>query len=391
MLNRKMIIYLLVITVFATSALQGCSTAVEEGNEMSTADSLINADEEGQADVIKAEYKVERGTFEKREYAIGEVVYTDLEYETVSVTAEARVVKIKAAVGDKVKKGDVLITLEPYNDEVEIKRRTAEVEKMEKEYEAGLDSRTADITMAENELKSISDSNKRKIKKLEIKKLKLSLSTYKKTKKTVEEERKALDELINRSNTTKVTAKHDGYIVDMRGIQVDDTLTNGQTIAVVSQKKEFYIKANEVYSDDLRYGDTVDIVIEGREARGNVTLPGKVVSASNILNPRSNQFTAMVIPDMDTMPADDGNTFSLEDPIKVYYKSAYAENVLLIPVKAVLHEDDNTGEEDITYVYIKSGDDVRKQYISIVDKNKDYVRVESGVEEGDTLIVYNHS
>ena len=146
---------------------------------------LMEDSVEDKEDVIKAEYKVEKGTFEKREFCIGNVKYTDIEYEAADISNNATVKKIKVNVGDEIKKGDVILTYEPDVNEIDIKRRTYDVEKREKEYEAGLDARKAELKMAENELNSLSDPGQIKIKKLEIEKLKLGLEKNKATKKTI--------------------------------------------------------------------------------------------------------------------------------------------------------------------------------------------------------------
>ena len=357
----------------------------EEASVENPDEYLIDVDNKGRADVIKAEYTVTRGTFEKREFNIGNIMYTDLYYETLDMSSGAIVKKLKVKEGDKIRKGDVILTYDILDDEIEIKRKTLEVEQQEKEYTAGLDARKAEIKTAENELRSITDKNKREIKELEIKKLKLGLEKYQKTGKTVAEEKAELNKMKQDNTSNKIIAKHDGYVLSLYVVN-DQELSGNQTVAVISGKKDYYVEIDDVNNDDVRYGDKVEIVVEGRKGEKNISVEGEVFSASNILNPRSNLHRASV------KILDEPEGVDWDNPIKVYYNSVCVENALMVPVKAVLHEEtDGSGEEEAAYVYIKNGDTVTKQYLDIIDQNNDYVRVNDGVSEGDTLIIYNHS
>ena len=383
MLNRKLICVLCIVTLL----ISGCgSSGVSTNNSDNTDEYLIDVENKGRADAIKLVFTVTRGEFEKREFDVGNITYTDLYYENLDLSSNVEVKKIKAGVGDKVKKGDVIFTYKVVIDEVELRRKTLEVEQHEKEYAAELDTRKAEIKTAEKELKSIRDKNKREIKELEIKKLKLGLSKFQETKSAINKERAELNEMKSGDNATKVIATHDGYILSLYDIEEDQVISGSQPVAIITGRKEYYIELENITNDAVRYGDKVEIVVEGRKGEKNTTVEGEVFSASNILNPRSNQFTASVR----ILNEPEGIDWS--NPIKVYYKAVDVKNALLIPIKAVLHDDtDGVNEDDSAYVYIRKDDDIRKQYLNIIDKNNEFVRVEDGVEEGDILVVYNHS
>ena len=163
MFNRKKFAFA-VIVCLALVQLTACGKAkTEEDNEKEnkaeTEDfeylyhdalkgEVLNKEEK---ESVQKEYKVIVDKFKSGIAEIGEIVYEDLEYEAI-MADEAENVEFLVEEGDKVKKGDVLVTYDVVNNEIEIAEFTRDVERMEKEYSAGYDSKKAEINMAEHEL-----------------------------------------------------------------------------------------------------------------------------------------------------------------------------------------------------------------------------------------------
>ena len=141
MLNRKLLCMAILCITLPAVAACGQKKEKEDAEAAGEFEYLYHDALEGKAlnkeekESIQREYKVEKGEFRKSIYEIGEIVYEDLYYESLE-TNEADNVKFLVGVGDKVKKGDVLVTYNAVYNEVDITELTRDVERMENEYQA---------------------------------------------------------------------------------------------------------------------------------------------------------------------------------------------------------------------------------------------------------------
>lgn len=342
---------------------------------------VLNKDEK---ESVQKEYEVIVGEFSSGIAEIGEIVYEDLTYEAIQAN-EADNVQFLVNEGDKVRKGDILVSYHAVVNEVELAEQTRDVERMEKEYSAGYDSRKAEITMAEHELKKLTDKTDIAIKELEIKKLKNSLEKYIETKETVVKARAELNERIAGDKTCQVEASTDGYVISINEKDDDINYYKNDNVVTLSKKEKYHIEVKP-HEDvtGLKYGSEVKIVVEGGKNGKDVSMGGKVIAAPNILNPDYTYEPAQI----EIIDEPDGVDWS--KPIKVKYDGIHIDNALLVPVDAVMMEKSDGGSsiEEAEYVYISKGDVIYKSYLNVIDKNNDYYRVCGGVSEGDTLVLF---
>ena len=394
MFNRKKFAFA-VIVCLALVQLTACGKAkTEEDNEKEnkaeTEDfeylyhdalkgEVLNKEEK---ESVQKEYKVIVDKFKSGIAEIGEIVYEDLEYEAI-MADEAENVEFLVEEGDKVKKGDVLVTYDVVNNEIEIAEFTRDVERMEKEYSAGYDSKKAEINMAEHELKKLTDKTDIEIKKLELKKLKNSLDKYTETRETVLNARKELNQRIEDNKASQVVADRDGYVIAIN--KKDGNYYKNDNVVTISKKQKYHIEV-EAHEDvtGLKYGSDVDIRVEGGMNGKDVTMKGKVIAAPNILNADYTYDPARV----EIIDEPEGLDWS--KPIKVLYEGINIDDALLVPVDAVMTEKSNGGTyiDETEYVYISKDGVIYKSYLNIIDKNNEYYRVCDGVSEGDTLVLF---
>ena len=394
MFNRKKFAFA-VIVCLALVQLTACGKAkTEEDNEKEnkaeTEDfeylyhdalkgEVLNKEEK---ESVQKEYKVIVDKFKSGIAEIGEIVYEDLEYESI-MADEAENVEFLVEEGDKVKKGDVLVTYDVVNNEIEIAEFTRDVERMEKEYSAGYDSKKAEINMAEHELKKLTDKTDIEIKKLELKKLKNSLDKYTETRETVLNARKELNQRIEDNKASQVVADRDGYVIAIN--KKDGNYYKNDNVVTISKKQKYHIEV-EAHEDvtGLKYGSDVDIRVEGGMNGKDVTMKGKVIAAPNILNADYTYDPARV----EIIDEPEGVDWS--KPIKVLYEGINIDDALLVPVDAVMTEKSNGGTyiDETEYVYISKDGVIYKSYLNIIDKNNEYYRVCDGVSEGDTLVLF---
>lgn len=345
-----------------------------------TSDDGSDTDSKGSYQIAK----VRRGDFSYEMFAIGNLEYRDLYYETME-TETAKVIEFKVAAGDKVNKGDVILTYEPVYDEVEYAQRLAQIEQQEKEYTAGYDTRRADIIKAEHELSGLKDNTEKEIKKLEIKKLKLALKKYQESSDNIKEQREELNEYQKGINKTEVVASHSGYILELGEADENSAMHKGNIVAVISPKKDYYIKVNDNTKGALRYNSDVKIsVAQPGSGAADIEMPGRVVMCSNILSYANTTEEAYV----EILDEPEGVNWS--GAIKIYFDYKAAKNVLMLDSDAVLFENKNEGSNAVSvpYVYIYEDGKTYKRYIQVFgSNNKEYLVLE-GLEEGQEVAIY---
>lgn len=394
MLNSKLKKILCLICIVGIIFMSGCTyndtktvseekTEGKEQQEEEEKEVLLYTKALSSDDSEKPAYdltEVRRGDFVHEMFAIGQIEYRDIYYQTLE-TESAKLVKYKVKEGDKVKKGDVILTYEPVFDEVSYAQRVADVNQQEKEYTAGYDSRRAEIVQAEHDLSELKDKTERDIKQLEIKKLRLALKKYQEKKVNIEETRKELNEYKARFEATKVYADHDGYVMKLSELKKDDIMSKGAVVATISPKKDYLIKIEDMPEVELRYN--ADVTISIASDGGEVSFPGRVIMSSNILSYSNAQEAAYV--EFNEKPANlPGGA------IKVYFQSRSLKDVLLVDKNAVGFEKMGEGAdiEEVPYVYVYENKMACKRYIEVFgNNNKDYL-VLSGLNEGQQVAIY---
>lgn len=345
----------------------------------------LNSDNSLKTDFGKV-YDVVKGTFDKEQFVLGEVCYEDVWYDSIEAN-EANLIEFKVNEGDFVKKGDEILTYECVYDKAEQKQKELDVERMEKEYSAGLHQRQAEIKAIKNELKNLKDSSERKIKKIELEKMKHSLIKFEATKKRVDEAREDLNEYIAGNKSGSIRASKDGYVIELTKPEEDSTYKKGDSIVKYSMKEKFHIEAEDDVSTGIgpRYGSTVKVVVEGQKGQDNITVSGIVKSANNIQSTENMQGRVYV--ELLEKP----QNVNWSNNIKVYYTHLKVEDAIIVPFGAVQTETTGGGTEteETPFVYVYENDVPQKRYVRVVDENSDYYRIAEGVSEGDKIAVFD--
>ncbi len=381
MLKSKIKLTGLLLVIMFMFVFDGCDKKEEENTD--TSEKLLYSEVldtmSGDAENKYEFTEVRSGDYEHKIFAIGQVEYRDLYYQTLDIE-EARVVEWNVTEGDEVKKGDVILTYTAVFDEVSYAQRMADVTRQEKEYTAGYDMRRAEIIMAEHELKGITDKNEKEIKKLEIKKLKLALNAFTKQRSNIAELKNEIAQYKKGINTTEVVANHDGVIMECSDYKADDIIHKGNIVATISPMKDYIIRIDDLTEGNLRFNDDVRVTFESDE--GNTDISGKVVMSSNILSYGNAQSYAYV--KLTDVPSD----FVPKGTIKIYFSSKALKNVLLVDSDAVNFETAGEGSsvEEIPYVYIFEDGNAYKRYIEVFGNNREEYLVLQGLTAGQKVV-----
>ncbi len=327
--------------------------------------------------------EVKRGDFDYSMFAIGELHYLDTYYQTIDVDS-ATFAGYEVEVGDKVEKGDPIMNYEMEYNEVEVEQRTADILQREKDYSAEYNRRKAEINQAEHDLKNIKDADEKSIKELEIKKLRLALKEFEESEGSIIEARQELDEYVEGINSSTVYAEHSGYVLSLVDYNVGDYIAKGESVAVISPKKEYHVKVEDKSNGLLRYNADVTISVAADKGGKDIEMPGKVISASNILSYDNQKEEAYV----KILEEPDGVNWG--NAIKVYYNSRQLKDVLMVASEAVLFEKQGEGGSvnNVPYVYIYEDGKAFKRYIEVYGSNNVDYLVQSGLTEGQQVVIY---
>lgn len=288
--------------------------------------------------------------------------------EQVSVRPEVngKIDSLPVDIGDRVKKGEVLFTLDDTDLQIERSSRLTEIE-------------GAKLHLAKSE------RNYKRSKELFEEKL-ISLELYEDTKtefelakNTLERSDKNLRLVDDRLSKTKIIAPFDCTILT-RPVSIGQAVSgsggfnSGTEVLSIADLNKMIINAHVNQADVTRLsaGQEVDIQVEsvpGLSMKGTVE---RVAPQSTIKNSVKGYAARIWIKEIDTRVRP-GMTANLSIPV------ASAENAVAVPLAAVFTEQ---GER---FVYVKNGENFEKRPIQIGIADYDYAEVQSGLTAGEIV------
>jgi HlyD family secretion protein len=288
--------------------------------------------------------------------------------EQVSVRPEVngKIDSLPVDIGDKVKKGEVLFTLDDTDLQIERSSRLTEIE-------------GANLQLAKME------RNYKRSKELFDEKL-ISLELYEDTKtefelskNALERAKKTLNLLEDRLSKTKIVAPFDCTVLT-RPVSIGQAVSgsggfnSGTEILTIADLNKMVINAHINQGDVTRLtsGQEVDIQVESVPGLVMKGIVERVAPQSTIKNSIKGYAARILIENRD-LRVRPGMTANLSIPI------ASAENAVAIPLAAVFTEQ---GER---FAYVKYGEGFERRPIQIGISDYDYAEVQSGLNAGDVV------
>ena len=183
-----------------------------------------------------------------------------------------------------------------------------------------------------------------------------------------------IDDTISKGN---LFAHRDGVITYVADISKTPTINSNTAVAVISDEKDIYLEARDM---DITQFNSY------RSRTGRVYINGRSFEASEI------EFTAE---EVDLCKVNKsyphvrfsvkGATFNAGDQVPVYMLPKIKENVLSVGADSIY-----TNEAE-PYVYVKNGANVEKRTVKIGAKDKNYVEITEGLEEGEEVFYQDNS
>lgn len=329
----------------------------------------------------------------------------------VSVTAEmAGVVdKVHVTIGQKVQKGDVLLTINGSDLDKNIEQTKVSLEMAQTSYDNAMGPNTvSQINQLENaitqaqmsydeakrnydtykelfEAEVVSEDQFAKI-ELSLKQAEQALNTAKQSyettvnetipasqsvaKKQVDQAKLAYDNAVSNKEKLTITAPSSG-IVTLVNFDAGEMISQGGPAFVISNTStlEVQVQVTESSVHEFKVGDIVDIKVGGEQVKGTV----KVVST--IVDPKTELYAVTITID------NKEEKFLAGMAAEIELTTDKSENTVMIPKKAVFEEDEKF------YVYVCKDNRAVKTPIEKGLESIDTVAVTGGIEAGDTLVI----
>lgn len=335
----------------------GCS---DEKKSSMISSELISQDASFGQDTAKSGDFVETKTFDaERIYPISTVVMSPND----GVILE----EINVVANEEVKKGDLLVSIQPITDEL-IKERQDAIDKNKEETDKVLKSYQATISNLQEKISATSGAQK-KIHQAELKKAKRQAQWYEQDGNEIQEEMKAqLEQLKKLQGDLNIYAPYDGVIDTVSNIQAGTELVSTREILTMHSEEQVLLNVNE--GSQLHFGQSV--TVETGSGENIKTYSGTVISSNDVRNDALKTGDAYIRIE-DSIPPDELKNVRVKANVKELY------NVLVVKNYAV------TTEKDKQYVTIIDGETLMKRRVMTGGSCGEYTWILQGLTEGQEV------
>ncbi len=324
-----------------------------------------------------ANYKtveVKKGTFEKIQYGSVQTYYP-YEYTLKYEGAAAQFVQFHVKRNEEVKAGDLIATFSIQRDEVQITRRTMEIQKAEDNYRRNLRDFEERLSSKDEEIALSQNPYEREIRQLERERILVERDKYVfETENSISDQQKALDELLRSYENTQVYADFDGIISEIPYFRELQWVYSGTMLLKAYDPSVIMYRTNDDQGR-MRYNMEVMVSVGRSENRVNGT--GRVVACPMAQPGGTGDKTAYIRVD-----AFDGPVKTQTSPSVAYY-TQYLEGVYVVDREAITQYSGR-------YFAYKLSDDgmVSKRYVGFAfGSQQTGVILVDGVTEGERLII----
>jgi RND family efflux transporter MFP subunit len=303
--------------------------------------------------------------------AAGEI--TPAEQVSVRPEINGRIESLPVDIGDPVKKGQVLFTLD------------------DKELQNEKDSRTTDIERAKLQLAQAERNYKRAAELAEENLISKELFENSKTeydlaKNTVERSQRDLAVLEEQLRRTKIIAPFDCTILTRpvsmgQAVSGSGGFNSGTEVLTIADLHNLIINAhiNQADITRLRQGQDVEVSVEAVPGLTVVGTVERIAPQATIKNNIKGFAVRIFLKDADKRIRP-GMTANIKIPV------ASADNVVAVPLAAVFTERDPDTYETERYVYVKKGEDqYERRPVKIGVADFFFAEVQSGLAPGEIV------
>lgn len=277
--------------------------------------------------------------------------------------------KIEVEAGDKVKAGDLLVSIKPVTDET-IAEQEAAIEKNREELNTGISNYKSQIASLENSIAS-SSGTQQQIYQVQKEKTERQLEYYEDDGERVQQDMKEeLEILKTLKGDLNIYASYDGVIDSVQNVPEGTELTTSRELLTMHSESETFIYVSE--GSSLKYNMSVQV--EAGVGENRVIYEGKVVSANNVLDDAYQNGSATIKLN-EKVPADLLKNITVKADLKKL------NNVLLVKNYAV------STQNDKKYVTIVDGEKLMKRPVIVGTDDGEYMWIVKGLEDGQNVLI----
>lgn len=361
MLNRKKNKRLAIAGALAVTfaMLTGCS-GKDEGNIISS--ELVDEESGFGKDEAKLGDFVDEETLEaQRLYPVSNTItspYNGVVLKEINVKAK-----------QKVKQGDLLVTVEPVTDEF-IQKKEADIAKNQEEYNKAVQSYQNTIANLQQTVANSSGTQKH-LHETELAKTNRQYEWYVQDGLRVQQElQQELERYRSYPEDLNIYAPYDGVIDTINNVPKGTELNNTRDLLTMHSEEKVLLGISK--GGSLRYGQSV--TVETGSGKNIKTYQGTVISADNIRGDYLKDGTAIVRIDAEVSADELGN-------VRVKASTKELHNVLVVKSYAV------TENKDQSYVSVLEDDKIKKRHVVTGGTCGGYTWILQGLEAGQSVTI----
>jgi len=294
--------------------------------------------------------------------------------EQVSVRPEinGKIDSLLVDIGDRVKKGDTLFTLDDQELRNQRDARKVEVERTELQLEQAERNYTRSQRLYEESLISLEENENFR-------------TAYELAQNSRDRAQKELDVLEEGLRKTKILAPFDCTVLD-RPVSVGQAVSGsggvggGTEVLVIADLNKMMIQAhiNQADITRLKVDQQVEVVIEALPGIRLTGVVERLAPQASIKNNIKGYLARIMLQnvDSDVLP---GMTANIKIPVDS------AEDVLAIPLAAVFTEHDKETGRSQRYVFVPAGDGYERRPVQVGLADYFHAEIQSGLKETDQV------
>ena len=299
--------------------------------------------------------------------------YFPLTYNVRFDQSNAKFVEFTVKRGQEVKKGDVMARFAITGSEVAFTRMEINLKRTEEDTRRGILDREEAIQKKRAEIAAMSSGYEQERAMLTLRKLEVELEQYKfRQQRSIDQQREAFEEEKERRANNVLLAPVDGVVSELAYKKVDDAVSPGETLAVISSEEIMLLRAKNE-RQELRYNMPVRVTVGN--GKNQITLTGRVGAADDAIPEKER--TGYLFVELDPY---DSENIPIRSP-KITGDTIRLDNVMVVQRSAATLE---AGKYYVTK--LKDGM-VQKRFVEFGMGSAQTAWILTGVEDGETLVL----
>ncbi len=318
--------------------------------------------------------EMQPGTYQSTVHAMGTVKPDQQIVIKSKVAGEVVSISSDFVLGGLMKKGDILLTIEDLDYQIEVKKAASELEKAVSDFEIELGSQK----IAKEELNLIKQAGLGEIKETDLALRKPQLIQ---AKADVDRARADLESAKLNLSRTKVVLPFNALILE-KNVSIGSLVTAQDMLATLVDVDLFQVEAQVPPDklDAIKTGEVSGSKVVVHSRFSNQEWPGRVVRFTGRVAPNSRMAGVIILVDdpLGLNRKERGGPLLLDDHVEVKIMSRVLENVFSLP-RTYLRDNDT--------VWIYNNGRLEIRQVDFAWKEDGVVFVRSGIRAGDRLIV----